>query len=275
MSRYKVPTITLIPDGHDCRLFLPIDELAGHLVGGCGRVQFYWTLYASGEAVETDRQILNFNNGVCVDRFDPVLQWNAESSGEFAQPRFLEMGFLALDEETSFTDHFPMSIYAMIAAGGRKSIFSDSAMKYSLPAVIAQVDAFGSFLDGYPIVRLDRNRDFGESFALINPYQKRIIGRLMASNGRKITRIRVEPLQATLVSLDEFLGCDNNWCGQVQLSATNRLIAFNVKHKLSDPSKINHIEHTDAFRGEPTHIPIFQIMRRRVGAILDRTKRAH
>ena len=60
------------------------------------------------------------------------------------------------------------------------------------------------------------------------------------------------------------------WAGQIQITATNRVITFNVKHSFKDPTNISDHEHLDPYRGEPTHFPATQWLRLRLGKWLMR-----
>ena len=60
------------------------------------------------------------------------------------------------------------------------------------------------------------------------------------------------------------------WQGHIQIKATNWIITFNYKHSLKNNKIISDYEHLDPYRGEPTFLPSFQLLRIKIGQILDK-----
>ena len=90
-------------------------------------------------------------------------------------------------------------------------------------------------------------------------------------DGRHLPRLRIPALSARYLHLVNILQeKESAWVGEIQLTANNRLITFDVKHALSDIRTISDHEHLDPFRGEPTHMPLFQWCRSSVGNFLSR-----
>jgi hypothetical protein len=58
---------------------------------------------------------------------------------------------------------------------------------------------------------------------------------------------------------------ETGWCGQIQITATNRVITFDLKHSLREPDLISDHEHLDPYRGEPTHFPASRWLRLKAG----------
>ncbi len=105
-------------------------------------------------------------------------------------------------------------------------------------------------------------------------YMKAVIANISTHDQRSIRRVKVPPSSARRVDLSQLLhDGEEHWRGRLQLTANNRLVTFNVKHSLADPSAITDHEHFDAFRADPTHMPVTQILRNRLGAILRRSNK--
>ena len=60
------------------------------------------------------------------------------------------------------------------------------------------------------------------------------------------------------------------WQGHIQIKANNRIITFNYKHSLKKDKIISDYEHLDPYRGEPTYLPPFQLLRINNGQIPDK-----
>ena len=169
----------------------------------------------------------------------------------------------------SFYGKAPIAFYAVYSAIGKKGFLSDNAYKFSSPPIISQIAAYGRFVETYSVIRIDRSRDYSDSLILINPYNKPILCTVVTMDGRKVPRLRVPALSARYMKLEGILKDDENyWEGEIQLTANNRLIVYDIKHALSDITIISDHEHLDPFRGDPTHLPFFQWCRASVGEFL-------
>jgi hypothetical protein len=120
----------------------------------------------------------------------------------------------------------------------------------------------GRFVKGYQAIHLYKVRDYGETPLLINPYLRPILVRVASSDAREALKLRVPRRSVRAVPLLDFLHEDEvRWLGQIQLTATNRLISFHVRHSLLDPLVISDHEHLDPFRTDRTHQPISEAAR--------------
>ena len=64
---------------------------------------------------------------------------------------------------------------------------------------------------------------------------KPILAQLMSSDGQRPPRFRIAPQSAHRVDLAAmFADGRDEWAGQVQLTANNRLVTYIVKHRLDD-----------------------------------------
>ncbi|MBO55164.1 MAG: hypothetical protein CL886_05820 [Dehalococcoidia bacterium] len=266
---YIIPVITAIPSGYQCDLVLPLDAIGARLIDGEGNVVIRRRVYCEGELLDSQETQVAFEGGICkqplLNRFTAKITRDdgVTSAG------YLETAILSLDGDEIFSNHMPPGFYAILSTDGKKSVFTDGSLKFASPEIIGQIAKFGRYVDTYPIVHLDRDRDYGESLFCINPFKRGVLVQILGSNGRSIKRTRVEPMSALIVPLNELLGREDcRWTGRVHLSATNRLVVFTVKHSLSDPTLINDLEHMDAFRAEPSHMSSLQWLRQRVGKFL-------
>ena len=132
-----------------------------------------------------------------------------------------------------------------------------------------QVQAFGSWVEGYPAATVDAPRDSTESVVLINPFVKPATVSVSLAGIDSKQRVRVPALSGSRIDLHALFSLgDAPWHGQYFVSGRNRLVVLTAKHSLSRPSDVTTVEHSDPYRGEPTHEPVTVFLRRRIGDIL-------
>lgn len=271
LTNYIVPRVYLLPAGYDFRLTPPYPAYANVLKGGSGRLVCTVRVFQEGVGKHEYSQMVEYTSGQIVGREPEPVHWKDMGSEWSETPGFLEFDVQTEDGAADILDYIGPVSYGTYSAPGLKSVLTDGPMKYASPPVIGQIAEYGQFVDGQAIVRLDRNRDLAESIALINPYQRPILVSVLGHDGRKLPRLRVPALSCRYARLVELLGPDEQeWVGHVQLTATNRILTFDLKHSLKDPSLLSHFEHLDPFRAEPTHVPLFQLMRYKFGWFLER-----
>jgi hypothetical protein len=266
---YLLPTISSLPLGYDCTIPIPVDALAQRVSTRPCTVVAYHRVYHEGRIVgEGEQEIALQPEGAKTPSPEPLV-WRDAGKAWSEHSGFIEVGFRAADDRDIFPSKAVLGFYAIYSSPGKKSFFSDNAYKYGAPPIISQIAAFGKFVDGHPVIHLDRDRDLGETIILINPYQRPVLARILTQDGRTFGKIKVPPLSVRNVRLIELLQPhERKWFGQLQLTASNRLVTYNVKHSLRDPTLISDHEHLDSFRADPTHLPMFQAFRQRVGKYL-------
>lgn len=266
---YLIPSISSLPSGYDCTVAPPIELLGDNLIGGTGRVRHSITVYAEGEKLEQHEAVHAFEGGRLIGQPGAPYCWKNQLPDGVSG--YLENSLRTENDETLFASNAVLAFYAIYNSPGKKSFFSDNAYLYASPPVIEQIAEYGQYVDGYPVVRVDRNRDYGESVIFINPYHKPLKAKILTADGRSISPIRVPRLSARRISLDALLNDDERrWVGQIQITATNRVITYDVKHSLSNPRLISDHEHLDPYRGEPTHFPATRWLRLMAGKWLMR-----
>ena len=261
---YLIPSISALYPGHSCYVTGNLRGVGECLLNGTGLIVQKIEVYAEGESIFSSQIEHRFENGNLVGDPPSPFYWPAQS--DQWPGGYLESGFYIQDEAPLFANNIPPNFYAIYSRAGNKSFFSDNMLKYSSPSVIAQIAAYGKFVDGYPVVRIDRARNYGETLVLINPYQRPVIADVHSDTAGEIRRIRIEPNSTVHVRLERLLkDSEAAWSGQIQIGATNRVITYIVKHSLADPLFITDHEHLDPYRGEPTHYPAFSWFRLNVG----------
>jgi hypothetical protein len=271
MSDYLIPTISSLPLGFDCVLPISADAVTRRLVGDGGRVRHRLRVFHDGEISTEESRYFDIHDGRTVGPWTEAYRWRDRGAAVDENPGFLESEFRVEKGDIRFTGNTPLSFYSIYSASGKKGFLSDNAYKFSSPPIISQIAAYGRFVDTYPVIRLDRERDYGDSLFLINPYNKPILCSVITMDGRKLPRFRVPALSARYLSLENLLKENETaWVGEIQLTANNRLITYDIKHALSDIRIISDHEHLDPFRGDPTHLPFFQRCRSSVGDMLSR-----
>lgn len=123
-------------------------------------------------------------------------------------------------------------------------------MKYARPLIIESVKATGKFCAVHTAAHVDARAGVGNSYLFINPYEKDILVRMASSAGRTLKH-KAPSHTATLVSLEPLIG-DKGW-ETVMLTASNRLPLWDVRHAYGEPFHISNLDHTEMWRGRPTH----------------------
>ncbi len=268
---YLFPSISSLLSGYDFTFPSPVERIRERLTEPDCNVVVGEQVFFDGECVHENSRTISFRNFAPVDGVgepfvwpDCAERWNG-GSGYFE---------LTVEEENRrpvFRPRLMISTYTIYSKQGKKSFFSDNASKYGVPPVIDMVAKFGKFVDCHPLIHLDRERDLGESVTLINPYQRPLVTTIHSHDGRTLPRIRVDGHSTCSVRLIDLLKDDENeWLGQIQLTANNRVVAYNVKHSLRDPQIVSDHEHLDPFRADAAHMPASMVARRKIGKLLAR-----
>jgi hypothetical protein len=262
------PTIASLPAGYDCVVAVPTVRLAQKCVRS-GLIRGTIRAFYEGEVVDTFEHLFEVRDRKPVNDF-PQFRWNDRGDAWGGGAGFLELSFRSEDGEAIFRDTSVVNFYTIYTKKGKKSFFSDNAYRYGSPPTIDQIAAFGKYIDAYPVIHLDRKRDLGETATLINPYKKAVRAKIVTDDGREL-RGKINPDSALNIRLSDLLkDGEDEWLGHIQLTATNRLVTFHVKHSLSQPTLISDHEHMDLFRGEATHFPLTQMIRLRWGLYLQK-----
>lgn len=179
-------------------------------------------------------------------------------NGEVA-PRFLnrvytleECGYVVLSLKAD-TPYFrrlkPELGYGMLVRedGGFSTIISQP--KYAVPLIIDNMRETGTFCLVHPAQYMDRAKNSGNSVFLINPYEGKIVARITTSDGLEIKQ-RLDPCSAMLLSLAPLLDDGKAEC--VMYTGNNRMVGWDVRHRLDTPDVIYNIDHLEYFRAYPT-----------------------
>ena len=275
MYSYLIPSITSLPVGYQCRITVPRTTVCSRLHHASGRVRRVISVFHQGEARHSVEEEVEFVDGEPLDDGLAPFTWSHVEGSARDEPAFIEASYYTADDRPGFASNAPINPYATLSAPGKKSFFTDNAQKFSSPPIIAQIAEFGQYVETYPVIRLDRARDYGESIIMINPYKKAIVAKITSHDRRVIPRIRVAPANARRVDLTGLLrDGEERWRGRIQITANNRLILFNVKHSMADPTTISDHEHLDPFRADPTHMPLTLRLRKDAGALVTRVRKA-
>ena len=270
-TNYIVPRLYLLPPGYDFHLEPPYHSIGNTLMDGSAKLNCITRVLHEGEVIHEACQTVEYKNAELISDIPNPIVWHDSSDKWGGQPGYLEFDIQTADGEMSIVDYIGPVSYGTYHASHRKSVFADAPMKYASPPTIGQIAEYRKFVEGQAIVRIDRERDYGESIALINPYRRPILVSILSHDGRHLPRLRVPPNSCRFARLENLLKDDEpSWVGHVQLTATNRIVTFDLKHSLQDPTLLSHLEHLDPFRADPTHMPAFKWFRIWVGRFLAR-----
>ena len=268
---YIFPTIVSLPIGYICTVPHPYKQIGERIVVRDRNVPVTVNLTATRDGGEVWRRTdeLVFYNGRLVNEVPAAVRVDAFEDRKGSAPGFLEMAVEIADEAPAFSTKAVLGLYSIYTRKGAKTFFSDNAYKYGAPPIISMIARFKRYVDGYPVVHIDRERYLGETLVLINPYKKPILAEIRTADGRKMGRKRIGAECVSNVDLSQLLTQnETSWRGQIQLTANNRLITFSIKHRLGDVTDISDHEHLDPFRSDPTFQPTSLQLRQWTGGKL-------
>lgn len=266
---FIIPGIACVYPGYDLMYNDNIHFIAKKLLPGRWTVQKQATVWHEGEIISQEKFEMEFSDGKLISDMSPVYCVARSLLASDGHPGFLETQLTTLNG-SGFKSNAASSPYIVYKAPGKKSYLGDNSWKYATPPVIEQIAAFGAYIDGCSVCQIDRDKDYGESFILINPYRKTILASILGYGDRSINNIKIPARSVRRISLEALLRSDERrFSGQVQLTANNRLITYDIRHSLADPTNVLAQEHLDPFRGETTHGPAFSLFRQRIGRWLN------
>ena len=266
---YLIPQVAILMPGYSTTRVLDFAALGARLREGTGTLRQTLRVYHDGHVVkETERELV-FDKGALVNKPLQNYTWHSASVEWGEIPGFLEEDIRVADGSLGLLTKYNKPAYVLNAAPNRKGYLTNATLKYADPRIVSQIASFGFFLDTFSPLWIDRDRDYGESFAFINPFAKLIHAKILTEDGRSIRRIEVPPMSSRRVNLDAILRDDErSWRGHAQITAINRLVIVNCKHSLLHPYRITDLEHLDPYRTDPTHLPAFKWLRQKVGRLL-------
>ncbi len=106
---------------------------------------------------------------------------------------------------------------------------------------------------------------FTSIYRFVNPYTKPLLVSGMATDGRAFNRKRVPARSAARIDLSELLfeGEESAYT-RLQITATNRVLTYHVRHDGSTVPYISDHEHLDIYRADPTHTPFTFFVREKL-----------
>ena len=265
---YMIPLIFSWPKGYDFSLSISGDLIRKRLVGQSGALKVKATFNWNGRIVADDERVFRFDGATTPEIF---FEKSANAQDGTDSHGYIEVQFEVGSGDSWFNTKHPPGVYGIYRREGEMSFRSDPNYKFGVPAVILSVAENGIYLDGYPTIHIDRSRDCLESLVLINPYTRPIIVDGKTHDDRKLPRIRVDAHTATRFPLDSLMtGSEVTYSGRLQLTATNRIVTFHMRHDNGEPRAITDHEHLDPYRGDPTHVPASVYAKQKFGKFLKR-----
>ena len=266
--KYLLPLISICPPpGYRLIQSIHLDRVGALLDRPDAQVRLVRSLVAGESELSHREDVLVFRDRRC-DSAAALFESDAPPENcwtEGAPLAYLE-SHLAIEGDGQFASQFPPSYYTIYAGRERKSFYSDNALKYGNTVTIYQIQAFGAWVEGYPACLVDPARDIDESLVLINPFLRPAVVDVTLEGIEAKRRFRIEPRTGRRIGLAKTFDIgEAGWSGQVYVSGRNRVVMYVAKHSLADPSRITTVEHSNPYRGEPTHVPFTQMARRSVG----------
>ncbi len=254
---YKFTRVGVLHHGYNFRIDLPLEYLKQGIRADClpASVQYNFVVFAQGKRLSCQNKVINFGKNFEADV--AVLTFDVPDIIESPDhPGFYELAISSADTRAIFNSKVQRTSYGFYWKPGKKSFVAEVSDKFSDNRVIMQIEKFKTFIQTYCGVVLDRDKDYGESVSVINPYNKAGLMRIYAHDRGLIKKVRVGRKSAVNVRLaDILLDKQDRWMGTIQLSGVNRFPFWTLKHNLSDPSTIIDHEHLDWFQPRRVEIP--------------------
>jgi len=263
---YLVPRVSPLLADYNCTGSINVAELIKRLRDARATLRHTVRIYHEGAIVDERVQILDIRDGALANSVVERYSWTAVGAMWGDIPGFLEEDVRVVDGAQLFASKHNRPTYVAHWSPCRKGYLINLSPKFADPRAIDQIAEFNRFVDTCSTVWVDQERDYGESFIFVNPFTQPIVVKIQAEDGRTIRGTKIPPLSGRRVGLDRLLrGNERSWQGQVQITASNRLLISNCKHSFSDPSDVTDLEHLDPYRTDPTHLPAFKWLRIRFG----------
>lgn len=258
-------SVTPLNRGYDCVVPVPVDQIASRVRIPDATVVVTASITCEGEVVD-EREI---TIEPARNRGEHALQTFDFRYSDYAgleNVPFLEIATREKDGKPAFASRRALSFYTVFHANGKKTFFSDNNYKFGTPTVIEQIARFSKFVEGMAVVRVSRSKNLGETVTIINPYKMPVLAAISANDGRSLPRVRIPAMSVRQVNLGQFLRDDEDeWSGHIQITAKNRVILFQLKHAFDDLTLVTDQEHSDSFRADPTHMPLFRKVKNFLG----------
>lgn len=228
---------------------LELDYNLQHVLKARGAVSFDGELtvrlefFADGKAGRSETVVYTVRGGVVRA---PRLARDFVAEGQ--TPGYLEMHIEA--DQPVFSKLLSPPGYAILARAGFGAVIVTSDQKYANPRVIEEIRSTGQFCMVHTAALVDRAARIDNALLLINPYEQDLTATVHAGPEASL-RPKVPRKCAILVPLADLLP-DGEW-STYMVTANNRVLTYDVRHKPGDPLAINSMDHLDVFSGMPTH----------------------
>ncbi|MDW3206319.1 MAG: hypothetical protein R8L07_12355 [Alphaproteobacteria bacterium] len=268
---YLIPLVFSKPVGYEMSLAVPGALIAKRLAERSARVQVEVRATIDGSLVFEEVRQIDFSDPAAaagVEEFSIPAKSDADDG---LQPGFIEVEILNPDGKAVFSTKAPPELYGLYFREGRQSFRADGSYKFGAPSVIASVAENKAFVESYPVICIDLERGCLESLSLVNPYTRALLVSGKTADGREFKRTRVAARSAVKLDLTKLLRPgETRLDTRLQITATNRVLTYHVRHDgLSVPYISDH-EHLDIFRSDPTHTPLSLYLRERFARTLKR-----
>lgn len=183
-----------------------------------------------------------------------IFKFDVQEITKYEQQKTIFMSYVATKPgyvEISFQSECPIFRRLDLAIGycvytrSKNDVFTIIPdTKFARPILVEQFREAGKFSLVHSAAY--SNKFSRNSIFFVNPYEKEILVRIHSQNGKKLSA-KVNVREAKQIFLDDILNLDEACC--VQITANNRLPAWDLKHSYSKNHPINNVDHLDVFRG--------------------------
>lgn len=208
-----------------------------------GLISVTVSIFCGGERTERHEHQVRFADG------------KAEQDVIWVRANAPELGYAEMEisaDRPLFSKLIQESGYGLFSGSDGRCITVNSDEKFANYRVIEQIKTWRKFCLLHSAVYVDPTTGCGNSMMLINPYDGPIVAGLKSPADRSL-RVKIAAKSAEMVDLEPLVNAGE--FGTVMLSANNRILVYDVKHRYGRWSDFNSIDHLDVFSGIPTRFP--------------------
>lgn len=196
--------------------------------------------FRDGQKTNEEKLVVSVRDGV------PNLEYLTRSFGAEA----LSYAVISIFADRSYfrklhTEH----VYSFIKRPDNGTFIINASYKFSDPLIIDLMRRVGKFCLSHPAQYISEKNDIGNSTLIVNPFDGAIVATIKNGAG-KVMKKKIGPRSVCMISLVDLLESDRPGC--LLYTGNNRYPAWDVRHSLKTPSRINRIDHLEFFRGSPT-----------------------
>ena len=258
---YFIPLIHFGPlPGYFYKQELPLEQIGKNIIGNNAKFEIIRKVVSQGQIIYEENKIILYNNKNWSEKSASLFEWSASKNQ--GKPCYIETQINLVKGSGLHSSSLP-SFYVSYTGNNKKSFLSCGNEKYGNPRVIMQMKEFGQWIDGYPAININRQRNITYSLVVINPYKALNSLTIEVNDLNKKYNFKINKLSVKVIDFYDIIK-KNIWSGQFYIYGKRRAIIYLINHSSKHIGKISTLEHSDPFRAEFNFLPKLQNLRNKV-----------